>query len=305
VKQPSKNGKIIHMNRIIGYFYIFSKLTTSLVLMLIISFMGYALIKSYQSKKNDSDKLEIEYSSLKESIDDNDNKFIILNNQTKEIKKQVAEIKKLLKNSKFPENYSENEDNITNLIDLQKQLESKINKIELKLNNLEIKNSINKNPNLNNQITPIIDLIVLKYKNGEEIDGELLYLESIAPVNKLYIFEKLNVIKLNKFYGLLDLSNEFNRSVNAYVNFKFTSTQKKSILSFLLKFVSIKPNNLSKYENEELNLLMNVKKMIDKEDINSASKLILKLDNHDKFFIKWKNQSNIYMDFISLLEKVS
>lgn len=293
------------MNRIIGYFYIFSKLTTSLVLMLIISFMGYALIKSYQSKKNDSDKLEIEYSSLKESIDDNDNKFIILNNQTKEIKKQVAEIKKLLKNSKFPENYSENEDNITNLIDLQKQLESKINKIELKLNNLEIKNSINKNPNLNNQITPIIDLIVLKYKNGEEIDGELLYLESIAPVNKLYIFEKLNVIKLNKFYGLLDLSNEFNRSVNAYVNFKFTSTQKKSILSFLLKFVSIKPNNLSKYENEELNLLMNVKKMIDKEDINSASKLILKLDNHDKFFIKWKNQSNIYMDFISLLEKVS
>ena len=293
------------MNKIIGYFYIFSKLTTSLVLMLIILFMGYALTKSYQGKKKDSNNLEIEYSYLKESIADNDNKFIILNTETKEIKKQVVEIKKLLKNNKFSENYSENADNITTLIDLQKQLESKINKIESKLNNLEIKKSINKNPNLNNQITPIIDLIVLKYKNGEEIDNELLYLESIAPVNKLYIFEKLNVIKLNKFYGLLNLSNEFNRSVNVYVNFKFNSTQKKSILSFLLKFISIKPNNLSKYENEELNLLMNVKKMIDKEDINSASKLILNLDNHDKFFIKWKNQSNIYMDFISLLEKVS
>jgi len=48
------------------YFYIFSKLTTSIVLTLIIIAMGYALLKSYQGVDNVAINLESRFNSLSE-----------------------------------------------------------------------------------------------------------------------------------------------------------------------------------------------------------------------------------------------
>ena len=66
------------MTKITEYFYIFSKLTTSLVLFLIIIVMGYAFFKSYQG------------------IDDNNVNFEKIVKKINDTDKSIDEIKKIL-----------------------------------------------------------------------------------------------------------------------------------------------------------------------------------------------------------------
>ena len=63
------------MTKITEYFYIFSKLTTSLVLFLIIIVMGYAFFKSYQGIDDNNVNLENKLSSLSSDVMLNYNNF--------------------------------------------------------------------------------------------------------------------------------------------------------------------------------------------------------------------------------------
>ena len=63
------------MNKLSNYFYIFSKLTTSFVLFLLIFFLGYALYNSYQDIDKNSDNIDGKFLSLSENIKLNSNKF--------------------------------------------------------------------------------------------------------------------------------------------------------------------------------------------------------------------------------------
>ena len=63
------------MTKITEYFYIFSKLTTSLVLFLIIIVMGYAFFKSYQGIDDNNVNLENKISSLSSDVMLNYNNF--------------------------------------------------------------------------------------------------------------------------------------------------------------------------------------------------------------------------------------
>ena len=53
------------MSKFIGYFYIFSKLLTSIVLLMVITLMGYLLFRSYQ----DVDQVNNEFKSEIDEID--------------------------------------------------------------------------------------------------------------------------------------------------------------------------------------------------------------------------------------------
>ena len=66
------------MNKITNYFYIFSKLTTSLVLLFIVFLMGYALFNSYKDVEITNNNLEDKIILLSNSIDQNkDNHYLI------------------------------------------------------------------------------------------------------------------------------------------------------------------------------------------------------------------------------------
>ena len=95
VKQPSNNGKIIHMNKITNYFYIFSKLTTSLVLLFIVFLMGYALFNSYKDVEITNSNLEDKLILLSNSIDQNNIKLSNIDNKLINNDKIINEIKNL------------------------------------------------------------------------------------------------------------------------------------------------------------------------------------------------------------------
>ena len=289
------------MSKTIEYFYIFSKLTTSLVLIIIIFFMGYALIRSYDNTKNDFSGIENKLNNFSLEFLENKSDFKVINNE-------IARIKEILENSK---SFEINEKYITSvemMMASNKLLEEKIKKLEAKISKKQYsdqKNVSGEDSILEKQLLSTINLIILKFKDGENFDKEFIYLETIAPKNKYKNLEKLDILNLKKFYGLDSLFNEFEISTKKYIDSKFLNSNKNPILSFVYKFLIIKPSNLNIYEDEDLNILMNAKKYIEKDNFVGALSLIKKLDPNQEFFKKCIEQINIYIDFVSQIRKVS
>jgi len=285
------------------YFYIFSKLTTSIVLTLIIIAMGYALLKSYQGVDNVAINLESRFNSLSEMVLENNNNYLNLDKKINQTENKVSEIKNILTENKSTINQSEYEKDISNLMNINKKLENKITQIAKKLEAVNY-NALKPQNNLDDQINSLVDIIFIKFKNGDNVINEISYLENLLPNNKKESFEKLYLIEFKNFYGLHNLKDEFNISVQRYINLNFLKDKKNSVLNFLFKFVVIKPNDLSVFENEELNILMSAKKLMEKEDIKNALSQIMRIDNNQAIFLKWINQAEIYLEFKNEIEKV-
>ena len=291
------------MSKIMQYFYIFSKLTTSLVLLFIIIIMGYALLKSYKKVDSLSKGLEFSLKPMNDSISNNIGNYLSLEEKLNNTETKVNEIKMILDKEISSKNENTYKEEIKDLLKLNTLLQSQINEIS---NNLT-KYQNNKNVNLlkenNTHTLSLKELIIMKYKNGDNIKDELVYLENSLE-DKSISFEKLYAIEFKKFYGLNNLYKEFNLSSKNYVNNKFSNKNRNSILSFLFKFISIRPNNIDIYDNEELNTLTQSKKFIEKGDIDNALKKILIIDSEKIFFSKWIIQAEIYLEFITAIEKV-
>ena len=285
------------------YFYIFSKLTTSLVLILIIIFMGYALFKSYQGVDNVAINLESRFNSLSEMVLQNNKNYLNLGKKINQTENKISEIKDILTDSQSIINQSEYQKDIDNLININKKLENKINQVTKKLETIDY-NNLNPQNNLDDQINSLIDIIFFKFKNGDNVKNEISYLENLLPNNKKESFEKLYLIEFKKFYGLKNLHNEFNVSAKKYINQNFLENDNNYVLNFLFKFVTIRPNDLNVFENEELNILMRAKKLMGKEDIKNALSQIMRIDKNQKIFLKWINQANIYLEFKNEIGKV-
>jgi len=289
------------MSKIIEYFYIFSKLSTSIVLIVIIIAMGYALTNSYKEVDEVAIDLDSKYKSIEKLVIKNDEGLARLDNKINSTDNKISDIKNILEQGIINKNNNEYKEAIDQILVQNEILKDEIEKIYSKLK---------KNSSLNNdakeeinQASSLVDLILLKYKNGENIKEEISYLNNILP-NKNSIFEKINLIEMKKFYGFKNLDKEFDESTENYINFKFIKNGNNNILNFLFKFVDVKPNNLDIFENEELNLIMSAKNFMEKEDLESSLKMIMKIKNYENFYLKWVEQSQLYIEFKNEIKKV-
>lgn len=262
--------------------------------------MGYALIKSYKSIDDDPNIMGEKISAFSKQINLNiDN----LNNISKRLDKQninIGEIKELLLNKQ--QKNSDNDAQVKKLFMLNEEIQNQLQTINLILLNLQKKsvNIIPQNKNLNS----IYKISFIKYKNGESILEELALMEELSPSTKNYIFEKLRLLEINKFYGIKNLRNDFDETTKKIIKKKYLNDNQNSIINFIFNFVTITPNSLSNYENEEVNILMDAKKALEDEEIGKALNLILKVKDSQKFFATYIDQSQIYLEYISELKKV-
>lgn len=293
------------MNKIIGYFYIFSKLTTSFVLISIIILMGYVIFRSYDKVDKESYDLESTILSLRNIIENNSLNLSIIENKLNSSENTIKEIKKVLiqnKENKINNNYKKD---IENLLSLNKELQEQVNQISLKLKNnsnveLDKKQSIQFE-----QINSLIDLIIIKYNNGENISQEISILNKLSIPSKDNIFDKLALIELKKFNGLKHLNISFNQSAEKFIKKEFLNKNQIFYINFLSKFIDIKPNNLSVYEDEKLNILMRAKNYMLEQEFKKSLDQILLIDKDKIFFSTWIDQVNIYLEFKSTIEKVN
>ena len=293
------------MTKITEYFYIFSKLTTSLVLFLIIIVMGYAFFKSYQGIDDNNVNLENKISSLSSDVMLNYNNFEKIVKKINDTDKSIDEIKKILLQKDTDTKSVNYKEDIENLIKLNEELQKQVDKLTLNLKNIDNEVNTDSHSIESRQIPTLIKLIFIKYENGESVRNEILLLEDLLQPNKEEIFEKISLLELNKFYGFKNLEKIFDNSAREFVKTKFAKNNQNYVINFLLKFVSIQPSNLTIYENEDLNILMRAKKNLEIGNIQQSLDQILLIKENDMFFTEWVEQVKIYLEFKSLIEKVS
>ena len=293
------------MTKITEYFYIFSKLTTSLVLFLIIIVMGYAFFKSYQGIDDNNVNLENKISSLSSDIMINYNNFEKIVKKINDTNKSIDEIKKIFLQEDTDTKNANYKEDIENLIKLNEELQKQVDKLTLNLKNIDNEVNTDSRSIESRQIPTLIKLIFIKYENGESVRNEILLLEDLLQPNKEEIFEKISLLELKKFYGFKNLEKIFDDSARGFVKTKFAKNNQNYVINFLLKFVSIQPSNLTIYENEDLNILMRAKKNLEIGNIQQSLDQILLIKENNMFFTEWVEQVKIYLEFKSLIEKVS
>ena len=293
------------MTKITEYFYIFSKLTTSLVLFLIIIVMGYAFFKSYQGIDDNNVNLENKISSLSSDVMLNYNNFEKIVKKINDTDKSIDEIKKILLQKDTDTKNANYKEDIENLIKLNEELQKQVDKLTLNLKNIDNEMNTDSRSIESRQIPTLIKLIFIKYENGGSVRNEILLLEDLLKPNKEEIFEKISLLELKKFYGFKNLEKIFDDLAREFVKTKFAKNNQNYVINFLLKFVSIQPSNLTIYENEDLNILMRAKKNLEIRNIQQSLDQILLIKENDIFFTEWVEQVKIYLEFKSLIEKVS
>ena len=293
------------MTKITEYFYIFSKLTTSLVLFLIIIVMGYAFFKSYQGIDDNNVNLENKISSLSSDVMLNYNNFEKIVKKINDTDKSIDAIKKTLLQKDTDTKNANYKEDIENLIKLNEELQKQVDKLTLNLKNINNEVNTDSRSIESRQIPTLIKLIFIKYENGESVRNEILLLEDLLQPNKEEIFEKISLLELKKFYGFKNLEKIFDDSAREFVKTKFAKNNQNYVINFLLKFVSIQPSNLTIYENEDLNILMRAKKNLEIGNIQQSLDQIFLIKENDMFFTEWTKQVKIYLEFKSLIEKVS
>ena len=126
------------MNKFSNYFYIFSKLTTSFILFLLIFFLGYALYNSYQGIDKNSENIDGKFLSLSENINLNSNKFNEIEESIKKNEILLSQIQKSLTKYSEEKIFLKLQKDNELLLDQIKILEEKIK---------ELSNKQNKTPN--------------------------------------------------------------------------------------------------------------------------------------------------------------
>ena len=187
------------MTKITEYFYIFSKLTTSLVLFLIIIVMGYAFFKSYQGIDDNNVNLENKISSLSSDVMLNYNNFEKIVKKINDTDKSIDEIKKILLQKDTDTKNANYKEDIENLIKLNEELQKQVDKLTLNLKNIDNEVNTDSRSIESRQIPTLIKLIFIKYENGESVRNEILLLEDLLQPNKEEIFEKVSEKFIDNF----------------------------------------------------------------------------------------------------------
>lgn len=284
----------------INYIYIFSKVTTSLVLLFIIFIMGYLIFNSYKETDYSKNELEKKLIGLSELIGANTLNIESFQKQFVINKSSLQEIKDILDNTNKINNDLNISKNIEDIIIKIKELESQINKLNLNSNNKKSLNLISNK----DQVISLSNFILEKYQIGQNVSNEIDLLEKIIPQNKAYIFEELRILLLKKFSGLEELKDLFDILTEKYVERSFLEKNQSLVIQYLSKFISIRPANLNIYENENLNFLMQAKQSMDSKKVKKALKLVLIIDSDRLYFKKWIEQVENYIKFMLLINEV-
>ena len=262
--------------------------------------MGYALFQSYSKIDDGPNIIGEKISTFSKQINLN---IDSLNNISERLEKQnikINEIKELISDKQQSQN--DNNVQIEKLFLLNEEIRKQLKTINLMLLSSEKKSNtvIPQNKNLNS----IYRIAVIKYKNGDSISEELTLMEELSPNVKNYVFEKLRLLEINKFYGMKNLTSSFDEATKKIIKKRYLNDSQNSIINFIFNFITITPNSLSNYENAEVNLLMRSKKALENEEIEKALSLILEIKDSQKFFLTYINQSQKYLEYISELKKV-
>ena len=290
------------MKKILDYLYIFSKLSTSFILLFVLIILGYFFYLSFKNQEiSNNDQLEL-INNLNQNIENLSKlskKIEITENSLDQLKASIQNITKsdqskevVLLNKKVEElNFGLK--NI--LVDLQ----------EIKTSNIS---APNKTPS-NNILTPVIDkskkeiikLINYKFENNLDFTEELDILQNFDDSNNQHIYEKINLIRLKNYRGNEFLKDIYSQELDVYLKEKFNQNSLNIISKSLMSFVKIKPSKINNIKNNKTLLLKEISTLLEEKNYKTFYTQIITLDGYETYFKETINQIQIVNDFKELI----
>ena len=268
------------MSNLLKRFYLFSKLTTSLVLFIIVIFLGYLFVKAYLDENNKSNV----FSDLK-------NELYILSNSVEE-------------NS---DNLKVMSDIIANNNEFFKDITTVINDLKQKKSNEELITLINKindeNVILKNEISNLslkIDLFNNQGSATIKKNNDDLSINNLIKLIKL----KLVILSDKNFIGLNKLNEDFDKITPIYLKEYLLKKNKNIFVKYLSNVVSLQPNFKGDIQDETIKLFVEIKEKLVEKDIAGALNNLLLINDSKIYFNQWIKEAEYFIEFENTLNKL-
>ena len=281
-------------NGFLNNFYLLTKLTTTLILFFAVLFLGYLLVKSYKVNNEESHIITIDnkINALSQSIENYSQKLISINQKVSNNEKSLSLLNETFDNNFVDVILDEFLKKNQNLQDQITNLGNSINSSEDRI----IKH--NENKGANNTVSNLVNLIILKYENGSNINAELLLLQNQTydDSKKAYL-EKLFILSDQKFIGIINLQNQFEILMREYLNDYYKKKNNNLFINYLINFFYIEPNYNSNFKNETLKRFSIIKNKLYEKDVKSSLEYLSLIDDSDIYFNSWIAEAKNYIDF--------
>ncbi len=288
------------MKNILQNFYLFSKLSLSISLLIILILLGYLFYKSY-SLISVQETVEVtKNNDLLNSINLNASKIERIEFLLNENNAKLIDIMNSLDSPKV--------NNQSNLV--LKEIQSDFNNIKLELK--KIKNNLQKNEitevqssqvnsdNANKENT--VQLIIFKFENGQDYYAELELLSTILGSENSHIIEKLYLINNDRFIGSKILKSNFKNETNNFISSNLLRINKMT--KVILPYIKIEPSKKQKLSDYRLIAIDNIFRQIENKNYAKSIDLINAIDKDNKFFSLTIDQLSIAVDFKNTIEEI-
>ena len=292
------------MKKTLDYLYIFSKLSTSFILLFLLFILGYFFYVSFKNQEvSNNDQLELinklnqnvqKLSKLSEKIEITENSLDEIKISIQNIANSDQSKEVILLNKKF----EELDLSLKNISDNLKE----INTINISESNKTLSNNI-LSPVTNKNKKDIIRLTIYKFENNLDFTEELNILQSFKNNNNQHIFEKIDLIRLKNFRGNEFLKDIFSQELDLYLKEKFNKNSSNFISKSIMKFVVIEPSKKNTIKNNETLVLKEINTFLEEKNYKMSYKKIITIDNYETYFTETINQIQIANDFKELINK--
>ena len=295
------------MKKTLEYLYVFSKLSTSFILLITILILGYFFYISFKNQEKSINE-NLDFLNL---LKQNSNDLSKLSKKVEITDTNLDEIKKLLNKS----SNKKNDEKVNNLIlqigELNEQLQKISTSIEtIKSSEINQKNSVpidkhKTNLSLEKNKLQLAKLVLFKFENNLDFSEELNFLQNLNDSSKKYIFEKINLINLKKFRGLLYLKENFSKESDFFLKEKINTEKENIIIKPLMRFIAIEPSKKNIIKDNEINILNQINLLINQKKYDDSYQKILFIDSYDKYFSETINQLIMVIEFEKLIRSIS
>ena len=290
------------MKKTLDYLYIFSKLSTSFILLFILIIFGYFFYLSFKNQEtSNNDELE-----LINKLNQNEENLSKLSKKIEFTENSLDQLKTSIQNIT-------NSDQSKEVVLLNKKIEELdlglknilVNLQEIKTSNISASNKTSSNniliPVIDKNKKEIIKLINYKFENNLDFTEELDILQNFDDNNNEHIFEKINLIRLKNFRGNEFLKDIYSQELDIYLKEKFNQNSINIIPKSLMSFVKIKPSKTSNIKNNETLLLKEISTLLEEKNYKTSYTQIITLDSYETYFKETINQIQIANDFKELI----
>ena len=286
------------MKNILSKFYLFSKLSFSLSLLLILILLGYLFYRSYSSLSTSENNKALQNNNLQNSINLNSSKIEKIELLISENNIKLNNIFDVL------DKKNENIDSNNILKEIQNDfinIKTELKNIQIELQNNKITKEQLPKSNIDKiNITNIAKLIKLKFENGKDYSTELELFSNILGNDGVHIAEKLYIINNKKFLGSEFLISSFKKETNNYISANLI--KKNKLIETMLPYIEIQPSKSKKLSDSRLIAIGNILTQLEKNKYLEAAQSIKSIDENNNFFNSTIQQLSIAIEFKNTIE---